>query len=318
MKKVEINTALKGPAYEIDKNDEEYPKSFLLIDEPPEKLYVVGNLNALKEGIAIVGARKATPYGLSCTKHFAKIAADLGIIIVSGGAYGCDSAAHRAALDEKSKTVVFMGSGCNVVYPYKNKSLFQKIIDTGGAIVSENDWDYLPLRHTFIKRNRLIAAMSKVTLIIEAGIKSGTFSTADWAIKYNKEVWVVPGAITNKNSSGCNQLIYDGAKPIINDEVFFESISYAFNNVNPLQCSSAKSQKLEDPLLKNKLISAIMSQPMSTDDLYEIACRTCKDKNPSIWMSKILIEAENKKLIAKQSDGLYCAKAYKLGSAWYS
>lgn len=139
MKKVNCNTALKGPAYELAKYDDCYPKSIKEIDDSPEKLYVVGNLNALKDGIAIVGARKATPYGISCTKYFAKLAAELGIVIISGGAFGCDSAAHRAALDVGSKTVVFMGSGLNNIYPQNNFKLFQKIIDNDGAIVSEND-----------------------------------------------------------------------------------------------------------------------------------------------------------------------------------
>lgn len=307
MKKVNFNTKLKGPAYEININDQEFPISLKSIEERPDKLYVVGNINALREGIAIVGARKASPYGLSCTKYFANIAANMGITIVSGGAYGCDSAAHRAALDAKCKTVVFMGSGLNVVYPYQNQKMFQNIIDAGGAIVSENDWEYLPLKHTFLNRNRLIAALAKVTLIIEAGIKSGTFSTADWAIKYNKEVWAVPGAITNKNSSGCNQLIYDGAKPIINDQVFIESISYLFNNSSLHKSSSVELSDIDEPLQKNYLIKAIMSQPMRSEDLYEIACRYCKGKNPSVWMSQILLEAEAKKLISKQSDGYYCA-----------
>ena len=133
------NMVLKGNAYEISKSDNEFPSALKNINDGPNKLYVVGNLDALVPGIAIVGARKATPYGISCAKHFASIAAKNNIVVISGGAYGCDSAAHRAALQEGHKTVVFLGGGCNKPYPLHHVKLFQQVIDCGGAIVSEHD-----------------------------------------------------------------------------------------------------------------------------------------------------------------------------------
>lgn len=137
MLSVNYNINLNGPAYEITAEDEEYPNAFRHLPDPPQKLYLVGNPYALKEGLAIVGARRATPYGLSCTQHFAGIAARQGIVIISGGAYGCDSASHRAALKENKQTVVFLGGGCNCIYPKRNLKMYQEIIDKQGAIVSE-------------------------------------------------------------------------------------------------------------------------------------------------------------------------------------
>lgn len=139
MKSINKNTILSGDAFEIYPEDDEFPKALKILPDAPKKLYLIGNPHALKEGLAVVGARKATPYGLTCTKHFARIAARQGIVIISGGAYGCDSASHRAALAEDKQTVVFLGGGCNQLYPANNERMFQKVIDTGGAIVSEND-----------------------------------------------------------------------------------------------------------------------------------------------------------------------------------
>lgn len=129
---------LKGPRYEIDKFDKAFPDLLRNIQEPPKKLYVIGNPYALVPGIAIIGARSATPYGNSLAFHYGKLAAEYGVNVISGGALGCDSQSHRGSLENKGKTVVFLGGGCDKVYPSSNHSLFQQIIDSGGAIVSEN------------------------------------------------------------------------------------------------------------------------------------------------------------------------------------
>ena len=137
MLEVKRKIVLDGPAFEIYPEDDEFPNALKVLPGAPKKLYLVGNPNALKEGIGIVGARRATPYGLSCTRHFAGIAARQGVVVISGGAYGCDSASHKAALREGKQTVVFLGGGCNVIYPPRNLSMYQEVIDKDGAIVSE-------------------------------------------------------------------------------------------------------------------------------------------------------------------------------------
>ena len=211
---------LKGPRYILGVGEDGYPDALRHVYEPPERLFVIGDPAALQEGLAVVGARKATPYGLGCAERFAGIAARRGIAIISGGARGCDSKAHEAALIAGAPTVVFMGGGCDWIYPRENAGLFQRIIDAGGALASEHPWNQEPRAFMFRARNRLIAGLAKATLIVEAGLPSGTFSTADYALDCNREVLAIPGAITSKNSMGANRLIYQGAIPIIDDASF--------------------------------------------------------------------------------------------------
>lgn len=146
-------------------------------------------------------------------------------------------------------------------------------------------------------------------MIVEAGLPSGTFSTADFAIKYNKEVLAVPGPITNENSSGCNKLIYEGAKPIINDEVFYEELFDLFSCVRPQEYSEVVSDYESKPHkitnTDNPILNALCSQAMSVDDLYQIAKHRCKDKNPSVWLSEKLVEAERSGRVAKYPNGMY-------------
>lgn len=137
-----------------------------------------------------------------------------------------------------------------------------------------------------MQRNRLIAALAKATLIVEAGLPSGTFSTADFALKYNKDVLAVPGAITNPGSAGCNTLIYQGAIPIVNDEVFYEYLFKTFNCLKPYEGHKAIKQfelhKHKPGNTNNPILEALMSQCMSIDELYLIAKNKCKNKNPSV------------------------------------
>ena len=219
---------LKGPRTVLERGAEGFPPSLGMVHDPPERLYVLGNPAALVEGLAVVGARKATPYGLGCARRFARMAAERGVVVVSGGARGCDAEAHRAALDAGCPTVAFLGGGCDQLYPSEHHGLFQSIVDGGGAVVSEHPWDYPPLPFAFRARNRLIAGLARATLIVEAGLPSGTFSTADEALVANREVLVVPGAITSASSRGANRLVYQGATPIIDDDTFQDALFSLF------------------------------------------------------------------------------------------
>lgn len=172
---------LEGPRFELGRDDEGFPGVLTTIPDPPSRLYGVGDPAALQEGLAVVGARRATPYGRAAAKRFACSAAERGVAIISGGARGCDAVAHEAALAAGAPTVAFLGGGCNQIYPAENAGLFQRIVRGGGAVVSEHPWDFPPQGYTFRARNRLIAGLARATLIVEAGLPSGTFSTADEA-----------------------------------------------------------------------------------------------------------------------------------------
>ena len=154
-------SALAGERTVLASGGEGFPSALESVAQPPDRLYVVGDPFALQEGIAIVGARRATPYGRGCAKRFAALAARRGIVVVSGGARGCDAAAHAAALEEGGRTVAFLGGGCDRLYPAEHEGLFQRIVDEGGAVVSEHAWDEDPKPYRFRLRNRLIAGDRK-------------------------------------------------------------------------------------------------------------------------------------------------------------
>ena len=215
---------LEGVRFILPYGGEDYPEQLMNIPDPPKKLYGIGNPQVLTCGLSVIGARKATPYGRDVAFKFAKIASEHGVTIISGGALGCDSAAHRGCLEGRSPTVVVLGGGCDCIYPESNRDLFQEVVDKGGAVISEHQWQFPPMPYTFRARNRIIAGLSRATLIVEAGLPSGTFSTADDALSSNREVLVVPGAITSPTSRGANRLLYQGATPIVDEETFEDVI----------------------------------------------------------------------------------------------
>lgn len=298
-----IGKKLQGKRTVVDRRSSYYPESFKEIAKPPKKLRVVGDPEALVEGLAIVGARKATPYGLSCAKHFGELCAKNDVTVISGGALGCDSASQKACVDAGGKTIAFVAS-IDDVYPARNFDLFQKIIDSGGAIVSENDWSVKNLPWMFRERNRLIAALAKATLICEAGIPSGTFSTADEAISANRDVLVIPGAITSKNSHGSNRLIYQGATPIIDDETFLDELHALFGC---LRCKQISSNVLQEDLSREDktMLEALNSSSLSVDELMFVARSFTRDENLLAWTMTWVAKAKAAGWIAQYNDGTY-------------
>lgn len=288
---------LCGERHCIKIDDPLYPDALRSISDAPDKLYVIGAIEALKPGLAVVGARKATPYGQSCARRFAGIAARKGIVIISGGARGCDSEAHRAALGVQAPTVVFMGSGLNNYYPAAHAVLFQEIIECGGALVSEYPWDTPALPYMFRARNRLIAGLAQAVLIVEAGIPSGTFSTADEALNMGKDIFVVPGSIASPLSRGSNRLLYQGAIPIIDDETFEDAL---FNTFCILKSDEGESQV---PFDGGPLYQALLAQPLNMEELYDIACTLYEASEARKHMNEVVAEAESRHLIARQADG---------------
>lgn len=191
----------------------------------PKMLYFYGKMpeNIIKNGkperpktVAIVGSRKNTRYGEEVAYKMSYELAKRGVVIVSGLAFGIDSIAHRAALDAGGKTVAVLGTPINQIYPTCHKSLAEEIVQTGGAIISE----YAPgtkiyPKSSFLERNRLISGLSDVVVVVEAAARSGSLNTAAHALSQGKEVFAVPGNITNPYSEGCNRLILQGANPYL-------------------------------------------------------------------------------------------------------
>jgi len=205
--------------------DERYPARLLEIYDPPLILYVRGDADILnKFGIAVVGTRHPTPYGVGMAERLSCDLAARGLILFSGMARGVDTAAHRGALNAHGKTVAIWGTGVDVTYPKENQKLADQIVATGGAIVSEFPLGTFPAPQNFPIRNRIISGISIGVLVIEAGEYSGTRVTARCALEQGRDVYAVPGNVTNKLSWGPNTLIKQGAALVATWEDVWEAL----------------------------------------------------------------------------------------------
>lgn len=173
--------------------DDIYPKKIKDLEDSPLVLYAVGNQDLLKgKNIAIVGARKCSDYGKTVAQAFAYSLSKNNITITSGLAIGVDRASHEGALIAKGKTIAVVGTGLDIVYPKENKNLFYEIIKNNGLVLSEFPLGTKPVKYNFPKRNRIISALSDGVLVIEAGKKSGSLITVDFALEQGKEIYVIP------------------------------------------------------------------------------------------------------------------------------
>ncbi|WP_263384031.1 DNA-processing protein DprA [Granulicella arctica] len=193
--------------------DEAYPARLREIYDPPAVLWIRGDATLLgRAGIAVVGTRHPTPYGAGMAEMLARDLANRRLTILSGMARGVDTAAHKGTLDVGGKTVAVWGTGIDVIYPKENKKLAERIVESGGTIVSEYPMGTFPAPQNFPIRNRILSGMSVGVLVIEAAEYSGTRITARCAMEQNRDVYAVPGNVTNKNAWGPNTLIKQGAK----------------------------------------------------------------------------------------------------------
>lgn len=195
------------------KNDEEYPKLLKEIPSPPQVLFYRGHLQNHLPRISMVGSRKLTPYGRAVAENFSASLAARGFSVVSGGAYGIDSVSHKGALSVGTTEAV-LGCGADVYYPPVNRELLDEIAEKG-AVISEYLPGTTPLPEFFPARNRIIAGMSLGTVVVEATEKSGSLITAEFAFSYNRDVFAVPGSIFSPSSKGCNRLIGNYAKAVL-------------------------------------------------------------------------------------------------------
>jgi DNA processing protein len=222
----EWEKAIKYGVRLVDLHSPDYPRLLREIFDPPMVLYIRGSRCSGDEPqVAIVGARRATPYGINCAHRLAEDLASRGITIVSGLARGIDTAAHRGAMTE-GKTIAVFGTGVDRVYPGENRKLAE-LVETNGAILSEFPMETPPLPHHFPLRNRILAGMTLGTIVIEAAEHSGSLITARLALEANREVFAVPGPITSRQSFGPHLLIRQGARLVsdwqdVTEELPFE------------------------------------------------------------------------------------------------
>jgi DNA processing protein len=209
----------------VSMDDPSYPPRLKEIYDPPLVLYVRGTVEVLtKPGIAMVGTRHPTPYGTGMAERLGCDLAAQGLVIISGMARGVDTASHRGAISAKGKTLAVFGTGVDVIYPKENSRLSEQILALGGALISEFPLATFAAPQNFPIRNRILSGMSVGVLVVEAAEYSGTRITARCALEQNRDVFAVPGNVTNKNSWGPNTLIKQGAKLVATWEDVWEEL----------------------------------------------------------------------------------------------
>ena len=270
----EIEKAQKSGVNLVPYGDEMYPKALMEIHDPPKILYITGKYTDMLNNfcIAIVGSRKATPYGKMAASRISTDLSRRGIVVVSGLAYGIDSAAHAAAAKE-GETIAVLGSGIDVVYPRANARLFEEVKENG-CLVSELPFGAQPQKWTFPKRNRIIAGLSMGVVVVEAAHRSGSLITARLALEEGREVFAVPGGIFSKTSEGTNYLIKQGAKCVTSVDDVLDEFGYLKIEDN--------SEKSKDPV-----VNCLKNGPKSVEEIHQITGIAAKDLNAKLTMLEI-------------------------------
>lgn len=203
----------------IEFENKKYPQKLRKIKNPPQRLYVQGDIELLnKKGIAIVGSRNCTQYGIKWCEKLTKDLLEYNLVIISGMAKGIDSVAHNITIRNGMKTIAVLPSGFNNIYPKSNIQLYKNILKSGGAIVTEYEENVVASSDKFLARNRIVSGLAIGTLVVEAGYRSGTSVTASLTKEQGKKVFCIPGNLENSKSIGTNILIKKGAKLITSAE----------------------------------------------------------------------------------------------------
>ena len=275
--------------------DKAYPVSLSEIYDPPLVLYIKGKVpETWPRGVAVVGSRETSHYGLETAKKLGYQLAYAGVPVISGLARGIDTAAHLGALAAKGTTWAVLGCGLDKMYPPENDALAAKIVESGGCLISELPLGTSPDKRTFPMRNRIVSGLSFGTLVIEAGRQSGALITARQALDQGRQVFAVPGRIDNPLAQGCHQLIKEGAKLVEGVEDILAELEFL-----PLRAEEAPAPRpLPDNLTpeEQKVYSAIDLDETPIDFITRVSGL------PSGSVSSALLRLEMRKLV-KQMPG---------------
>lgn len=284
-----------------------YPDRLRHIDAAPPVLYLQGDVSLLLQNkmLACVGARLAHSYAQDCLNKIVVPMIQDGWVVVSGGAAGADTFAHKTALRHGGKTVAVFGSGLCYQYPEKNKSLFKEIIDSGGLIISSFSMNTQPLPHCFPIRNRIVSGLSVGCLVLQAAVKSGALITAQYALDQGREVFAIPGPIYDPLSAGCHKLIKLGAKLVTETQDILEELLPELrpvvvqeNFITNLSSASKGSGETEKNLQKKVIASKVdnsfdaieglilqwATSPISIDDLLVKVGVTAPELHDKLFM----------------------------------
>ena len=245
----------------VSRNDPEYPRTLLQIYDPPVLLYVRGDVKVLNEpSISIVGTRRPTLYGTQMAERMGREIAARGVVVVSGMARGIDAIAHQGAMVVNGRAIGVLGTGVNVCYPKENKKLYAKVLERG-AIISEFPLGTHPAPENFPIRNRIVAGMPLGVVVVEGAQYSGSLITARLAMEFGREVFGVPGNVTQPVSFAPNQLIRQGAKLVTNGADVIEDLP------TPVRAALVKAEKPEAEQ-RNLLLAASLNS--SEKKIYEL------------------------------------------------
>lgn len=256
----------------------EFPELLHEMPDPPETLYIKGALpSAELKLIAVVGSREYTSYGKEAAVRLIAGLRGYPIGIVSGLAIGIDGIAHKAALDAELYTMAIPGSGLGdaVLYPRAHTALAQKILENGGALLSEFPEHERAAQYTFPQRNRIMAGIAHATLVIEAAAKSGTLITARLAADYNRDVLTVPGSIFSKNTEGPHMLIRNGAVPVTKSGDVLEALGIEVHAAEDASVASMRGDLSE----RERNVCRALSEPRARDELIVFLDIPAKDAN---------------------------------------
>lgn len=269
----------------LTKEDDGYPSLLKNIYDPPFCLFVRGEL-ALEDAypLAVVGTRKATPYGKQVTQEIVSTLATHGLTIVSGLALGIDGIAHETTLQVGGKTVAVLGSGINRhhVYPAVHRQLADNIVEQGGAVISEFPPGTIPSKFTFPKRNRIISGLSLGTLVIEAAEKSGALITSSCALDHGREIFAIPHPITSQTGMGPNKLLKEGAHIVTSAEDIIDIL-----NLRELETFTHNKKIIPDTPSEEKLLNYLSREPSHVDALTKSSGLTSSEVNSTLTIMEM-------------------------------
>jgi DNA processing protein len=269
----------------IDIDDKRYPRLLKATKGAPKKLYYKGSWDEaiFKNCLAVVGSRHLTSYGRRMTELLVSQIAAAGVTIVSGFMYGGDEAAHKATLSVGGRTIAVMPCGIELIHPEYQKELYQQILENNGLIVSEFAGRFLPTNWTYATRNRIVAGLSKAVLIIEAGLKSGTMITANFAKKFGRKILAVPGPITSEVSQGTAQLIKEGAQVVTEASDILKHFGQNKRLLNLVKQPGATMATG----IEQEIIEELKREPLAADDLARVLLKPVSEINTSLSLMQL-------------------------------
>lgn len=323
---MEIDKKMPGEAgiRMVERGERDYPARLLEIPDPPERLYVLGRLPEEKvPSVAIIGARECSEYGSYVAARLGECMGRNGIQVISGMARGIDGIGQTAALDVGGSSFAVLGSGVDVCYPARNRRLYERLRERGG-VLSEYPPGTPALSRNFPPRNRIVSGLADAVVVVEAREKSGTLITVDMALEQGKEVYAVPGRVTDALSSGCNRLVKLGAAMLLDPEELAEelrgicgrrdlAVREKVQRREPGRkqgrhkgFETAMAEGNRQLLVENPLLAEIFRQleltPKSVDRIRAALPQEYRDEQINVYLIRLCME----KLAVQVSPGQFC------------